>query len=45
MQPDKDADTHTLISSADVALYQAKHEGRNKAICFSIEDGSFKACT
>jgi diguanylate cyclase (GGDEF)-like protein len=45
MYPDNDADTHTLISSADVALYQAKHEGRNQAVCFSIEDGSFKACT
>lgn len=44
MHPDAPADTHTLISSADVALYQAKHEGRNRAICFSIEDGSFKAC-
>lgn len=44
MTPDADADTHTLISSADVALYQAKHDGRNQTICFSIEDGSFKAC-
>lgn len=42
--PDAAADTHTLISSADVALYQAKHEGRNQTILFSIEDGNFKAC-
>lgn len=44
MAPGNDADTHTLISSADVALYQAKHEGRNQAILFSIDDGNFKAC-
>lgn len=44
MTPDADADTHTLISSADVALYQAKHEGRNQTILFSIEEGNFKSC-
>lgn len=44
MTPDNQADTHTLISSADVALYQAKHEGRNRAIYFSVETGNFKTC-
>ena len=44
MPPGDDADTHTLLSSADVALYQAKHEGRNRAIYFSVEDGSFRDC-
>lgn len=39
-----EADTHTLLSSADVALYQAKHDGRNRAIHFSLEDGGFKLC-
>ena len=44
MVPTAEADTDTLLSSADVALYQAKHEGRNQAIYFSIEDGNFKSC-
>ena len=43
MQPSADADTHTLLSSADVALYQAKHEGRNRVVYFSAEDGSFRS--
>lgn len=42
--PGGESDPHTLLSSADVALYQAKHEGRNKAIYFSLEDGSFRTC-
>lgn len=44
MTPDAESDTHTLISSADVAIYQAKHEGRNRTIFFSVEEGSFKNC-
>ena len=44
MPPRDDADTHTLLSSADVALYQAKHEGRNRSIFFSVEDGNFRNC-
>jgi len=39
-----EADIHTLVSSAEVALYQAKHDGRNRAIYFSLEDGGFKRC-
>ncbi len=44
MLPDQGTDTHTLVSSADVALYQAKHEGRNQAIYFDVQEGTFKAC-
>lgn len=44
MRPDAHADTHTLPSSADVALYQAKHEGKNRAIYFSADDAVFSAC-
>jgi len=44
MHPGDEGDTHTLLSSADVALYQAKHDGRNRAILFSPVDGSFKLC-
>jgi len=39
-----EADTHTLLSSADVALYQAKNDGRNRAIFFSLGDGGFRPC-
>lgn len=44
MPPSNEADPHTLISSADVALYQAKHEGRHRAVYFSVDNGNFKAC-
>lgn len=44
MIPDGSADTHTLLSSADVALYQAKHEGRDRAVYFSVDEGSFHDC-
>lgn len=44
MVPDGSADTHTLLSSADVALYQAKHEGRDRAVYFSVDEGSFHDC-
>lgn len=42
--PGIEADTDTLLSSVEVALYQAKNEGRNQAVYFSIEDGSFDTC-
>lgn len=45
MQPVGEADTHTLLSSADVALYQAKHDGRNRAIYFALDEGSFRLCS
>ena len=44
MVPEASADTHTLLSSADVALYQASHEGGNSAVCFSVETGNFFVC-
>lgn len=44
IMPGPDADTHTLLSSAEMALYQARHEGRNRAIHFSAEEGSFRHC-
>ena len=45
MPPSNEAGPDALISSADVALYQAKHEGRHRAVYFSVENGSFKACS
>ena len=44
MVPEAGVDTHTLLSSSDVALYQAIHEGGNSAVCFSVEEGTFFAC-
>jgi diguanylate cyclase (GGDEF)-like protein len=37
-----DTDTDTLLSSVEVALYQAKSEGRNQAVYFSMDDSSFE---
>lgn len=45
MKPEIGADFSALVSAADVALYQAKHEGRNRSILFKITDGSFHACS
>lgn len=42
--PSFEVDTDTLLSSVEVALYQAKNEGRNQAVYFSAEDGSFNTC-
>jgi len=42
--PSHEADTNTLLSAAEIALYQAKHEGRNRAVSFSLDDGSFRIC-
>lgn len=44
MSPDMEADTHMLVSSADVALYQAKHEGHNRSVFFSVQNGQFQTC-
>ena len=44
LTPDPQADIHTLVSSADVALYQAKHEGRNRSVLFALDSGQFKTC-
>lgn len=42
--PNAETDTDTLLSLVEVALYQAKSEGQNQAIYFSVEDGSFHPC-
>lgn len=42
--PDADTDTDTLLSSVEVALYQAKNEGRDQAVYFSVDDGEFEIC-
>jgi diguanylate cyclase (GGDEF)-like protein len=42
--PTAKTDTDTLLSSVEVALYQAKGEGRNQAVYFSIENGDFHSC-
>jgi diguanylate cyclase (GGDEF)-like protein len=44
MVPTANTDTDTLLSSVEVALYQAKGEGRNQAVYFSIKDGNFHSC-
>ncbi len=45
MHPDPESDAHTLLASADVALYQAKSEGESRAVFFSVEDGTFHSCS
>lgn len=41
----KATDSHeALLSSADFALYQAKHLGRNKAMIYSLMDNQMVAC-
>ncbi len=42
--PEIGSDVHSLVSAADVALYEARHSGCNRAILLSIEDGSYRAC-
>lgn len=44
LTPEIGSDSHSLVSAADVALYEAKHSGRNRAILLSIEDGSYRTC-
>ncbi|MEY4593454.1 MAG: hypothetical protein RIR18_2349 [Pseudomonadota bacterium] len=40
----KDVDAETLIHAADVALYEAKSDGGNSAMCFSVDTGNLHAC-
>ncbi|ABC27401.1 predicted signal transduction protein containing a membrane domain, an EAL and a GGDEF domain [Hahella chejuensis KCTC 2396] len=37
LYPDKDANTEVILRYADTALFQAKHEGRNKVTIFKAE--------
>ena len=39
-----DLDTETLIHAADVALFEAKSDGFNCAMCFSVDTGILQAC-
>lgn len=38
-------DSQTLIHAADMALYHAKADGRNRTMCFSMETGNIRACS
>lgn len=38
-------DTTTLVSGAEIALYQAKSEGRNRGVLFDLRDDAFHACS
>jgi diguanylate cyclase (GGDEF)-like protein len=38
------ADPNALLVSADAALYEAKNQGRNRAILFSFTDNELHAC-
>lgn len=38
-------DSETLIHAADMALYHAKADGRNRTMCFSMETGNIRACS
>jgi diguanylate cyclase (GGDEF)-like protein len=40
----QDVDSETLIHAADVALYEAKSDGYNSAMCFSVDTGNLHAC-
>ncbi|EIF51664.1 bifunctional diguanylate cyclase/phosphodiesterase [Sulfurovum sp. AR] len=39
MYPEDGNDVITLLKNVDIAMYQAKHEGRNRVVFFSIELG------
>ena len=40
----QEIDADTMIHAADVALYEAKSDGDNSAMCFSIDKGTLHAC-
>lgn len=44
IHPTSSSDYDDLISAVDIALFQAKSEGRNRALLFSMADGQFQTC-
>ncbi len=42
--PGQEIDVNALVSSSDIALFQARNEGRNAAILFSMAEGNFRNC-
>lgn len=44
MRPTPEADAHTLISSAEVALFHATHEASGRVVCFDADEGDFIDC-
>lgn len=44
MTPTPQSEISTLVSACDVAVFQAKHEGSNRAVHFDTDSGNFQSC-
>jgi diguanylate cyclase (GGDEF)-like protein len=44
IRPTAGSDFDALVSAVDVALFQAKQDGRNRALMFSMSEGNFRSC-